>query len=61
MLAMLPLSIYLQGLADPTTIEYPGPGDFFVFLLYILALIPSLVVYLVAAWAMKLNSHIAAH
>jgi hypothetical protein len=30
---MLPAALYLQGVIDPTTVEYPGPGDgFMVFL-----------------------------
>lgn len=59
MLAMLPLPIYLQGLADPTTIEHPGPGDGFAFLLYIMALISSLVAYLLAAWVIRSNNRMA--
>ena len=49
MLATLPLPIYLQALADPTTIEHPGPGDGFAFLLHIVVLTSSLLVYLFAA------------
>ncbi|NGX94377.1 MAG: hypothetical protein G4V63_03800 [Candidatus Afipia apatlaquensis] len=33
MALMLPAALYLQGVIDPTTVEYPGPGDgFMVFL-----------------------------
>lgn len=45
MLLALPVYIHLQGVLDPTTVLYPGPGDGFIVLLYLAVLIPSAVGY----------------
>lgn len=58
MLAGIPSSIYLQGLADPTTIDGPGPGDGFVVLVHVFTLIVSLVLYLLAAWLIRSNKQL---
>jgi hypothetical protein len=50
MLVALPIYIKVGGILDPSTIEYPGPADGFLVLLYGGLLIPALVVYAGYAW-----------
>jgi hypothetical protein len=48
---VVPLAyLSVQALVDPTTVEFPGPGDGLVALLYLWILIPSALGYLVFAW-----------
>jgi hypothetical protein len=46
MISALPIYIYLQGVIDPTIIEYPGPGDGFIVLLYLAVLLLTGIGYL---------------
>jgi hypothetical protein len=46
----LPLYIWTCALLDPTTIEYPGPGDGFVVLLYLFFLVPMTIGYSAYVW-----------
>lgn len=50
MLLVLPAALYFQGVIDPTTVEYAGPGDGFVILLYLIMLIGSAFYYGAFAW-----------
>jgi hypothetical protein len=45
-----PLYIWIESKLDPTSIEYPGPGDGLAFLFYLFLLLPSALVYSVYAW-----------
>jgi hypothetical protein len=45
MILALPIYVYFQGVLDPTTILYPGPGDGFVALFYPVILLPTALVY----------------
>lgn len=42
---VVPLFIRIQALIDPTTIQYPGPGDGFILILYALLWFPSAIGY----------------
>jgi hypothetical protein len=46
MILALPVYIYLEGVVDPTTVEYPGPGDGFVVLFYLASLLLTAIGYL---------------
>ena len=46
MVLALPIYIYIEGVVDPTTIQYPGPGDGFVVLLYGVVLVLTGIGYL---------------
>ncbi|HUI97649.1 MAG TPA: hypothetical protein VLX44_17975 [Xanthobacteraceae bacterium] len=50
LLVALPLCIWIQGILDPTTIAYPGPGDGFVLFLYLYCLGPAVLIYSGYAW-----------
>jgi hypothetical protein len=41
------LSVYIENTVDPTTVEYPGPGDGLLLLAYPFTAAPSLLGYLV--------------
>jgi hypothetical protein len=45
MACALPVYLRIQALIDPTTILYPGPGDGFILLIYLLLLIPAVIGY----------------
>jgi hypothetical protein len=45
MILALPIYIYFLGVLEPTSIQYPGPGDGFVALLYLVILLPTTLVY----------------
>jgi hypothetical protein len=45
MIFALPIYIYFLGVLEPTSIQYPGPGDGFVALLYLVILLPTTLVY----------------
>ena len=45
MLLALPIYLHVLGALEPTTIEYPGPGDGFVVMLYMMILLPTALVY----------------
>jgi hypothetical protein len=48
---LLALPIYVKGLGilDPSMISYPGPGDGFVVLLYLVNLVPAVIGYSIYA------------
>src|SRR5690348_10852143 len=39
-------AVYVEGLLDPTTLQYPGPGDGLALLFYLFNAVPSLLGYL---------------
>jgi hypothetical protein len=41
------LSVYIENTVDPTTVEYPGPGDGLLLFAYPFTAVPSLLGYLV--------------
>jgi hypothetical protein len=41
------LSVYIENSVDPTTVEYPGPGEGLLLLAYLFTAVPSLLAYLV--------------
>ncbi len=45
-----PVCIWLQGILDPTTIKYPGPGEGLGVLLYLFNLVPATLIYSGYAW-----------
>lgn len=53
MLLALPLYLQFEFLLDPTTIQYPGPGDGFIVLLYLLILVPTIVGYSVFCYVSR--------
>jgi hypothetical protein len=53
LLFIYPIYIRIGGILDPTTIEYPGPGDGFGALLYLFFLVPSLLLYSACAWVSR--------
>jgi hypothetical protein len=50
MLLSMPLYLKGRGILDPTSIEYPGPGDGFGVLLWLMFLVPCLVGYGMYVW-----------
>jgi hypothetical protein len=51
-------AVYIEGILDPTTVEYPGPGDGLVLLVYLFTAVPSLFGYLVfVIWNAVLATH----
>lgn len=50
MLLVLPAVTYFQNVIDPTTVEYPGPGDGFLIFLYVIVMIASALYYAAFAW-----------
>jgi hypothetical protein len=50
LLTALPAYLWIQGILDPTTIDYPGPGDGLVVLLYLFCLVPAILAYSGYAW-----------
>ena len=54
----LPIYVFILGIMDPTTIEYPGPGDGFVFLLYLFFLVPAILLYSAYAWVTRRKSRV---
>jgi hypothetical protein len=38
--------VFIEGIVDPTTVDYPGPGEGLALLFYLLTAIPSLLGYL---------------
>jgi uncharacterized membrane protein YjjB (DUF3815 family) len=51
-----PSYILTQGIIEPTTIQYPGPGDGLVLLLYVINLLPTLLIYSTYAWFTRSKS-----
>lgn len=47
---VLPAAIYFQGIIDPTTVEYPGPGEGFLVLVYLMMMTASAFYYAAFAW-----------
>jgi hypothetical protein len=45
MVLALPVYIHFLGVLEPTSIQYPGPGDGFVVLLYLVILLLTALVY----------------
>jgi hypothetical protein len=41
------LAVYVEGILDPTTVEYPGPGEGLFLFVYLFTAVPSLLGYLV--------------
>jgi hypothetical protein len=56
MLLALPIYVHFQGVLDPTSIQYPGPGDGLGVLLYLLILLPTVVVYSIFSFAIRVRS-----
>jgi phosphotransferase system glucose/maltose/N-acetylglucosamine-specific IIC component len=50
MLLALSFATYLGGVLDPTTIEYPGTGEGFGIVLYLIMMIASALYYAAFAW-----------
>ncbi len=59
LLVTLPLCVWLQGRLAPSTIEYPGPGDGFVLLLYLFFLVPAVLFYAGYAWFTRRKPRVA--
>jgi hypothetical protein len=53
MLLTLPAYVWIGGVLDPTTIDYPGPGDGFLVLLYGFFLMLALSLYAAYAWVTR--------
>jgi len=52
------LSVYIEKTVDPTTVEYPGPGEGLLLLAYPFTAVPSLLGYLVfVIWNVVLTIH----
>lgn len=49
----LPVYLRVQALLDPTTVNYPGPGDGFIVLLYLFYLLPSLIGYVIFCYVSR--------
>ena len=49
----LPVYLRIQALLDPTTVLYPGPGDGFVVLIYLLLLVPSVIGYAIFCYVSR--------
>lgn len=60
MVFALPAAIWIGGVLDPTTIEYPGPGEGFAALAYVFCLMPCALLYSVYAWCTRTKSHAGA-
>jgi hypothetical protein len=52
----LPLYVWIGAILDPTIIEYPGPGDGFVYLLYAFVAVLTMIGYAVYAWLARTKS-----
>jgi hypothetical protein len=51
------LSVYVEKTVDPTTVEYPGPGEGLLLLAYPFTAVPSLLGYLVfVIWNVVVNA-----
>jgi hypothetical protein len=60
MITSMPIYLHIQWTLDPTSMEYPGPGDGIGFLLWLICLVvaivlyaASLALYAVGAWFMR--------
>jgi hypothetical protein len=53
MLVALPIYFRIGGILDPTTIDYPGPGEGFLVLLYGFFLVPAVLLYAAYAWVTR--------
>jgi hypothetical protein len=51
-----PVYHFIEGILDPTIIEYPGPGEGFGLLFYVINLVPTLIIYSVFAWFTRSKS-----
>jgi hypothetical protein len=49
----LPVYLRIQALLGPTTVLYPGPGDGFVVLIYLLLLVPSVIGYAIFCYVSR--------
>jgi hypothetical protein len=56
LLLTLPVYIWIRGILDPTTIEYPGPGEGFIVLIYLFYSVPMIVAYATYAWLTRRKS-----
>jgi hypothetical protein len=45
MVLLMPVYLHIQAVLDPTSIDYPGPGDGFGLLLWLYCLVPSIIFY----------------
>jgi hypothetical protein len=50
MVASMPIYLHIEGVLDPSSIEYPGPGVGFGILLWLFCLVTALILY--AAYAL---------
>jgi hypothetical protein len=51
-------AVYIEGILDPTTVDYPGPGEGLLLFLYLFTAVPSLLGYLVfVIWNAVLTTH----
>jgi len=52
------LAVYIESILDPTTVEYPGPGEGLLLFVYVFTAVPSLLGYLVfVIWNAVLTIH----
>jgi hypothetical protein len=48
MIPVVPLfAVFIEGILDPTTVEYPGPGEGLLLLVYLFTAGPSVIGYLI--------------
>lgn len=45
MVFAFPCYVYFLGVLDPSSIQYPGPGDAFIWMAYLVVLLPTALVY----------------
>jgi hypothetical protein len=51
-------AVFIEGVLDPTTVEYPGPGEGLLLLVYLFTAAPSLLGYLIfVIWNAVLTIH----
>jgi hypothetical protein len=50
MILPMPIYLHVQFVLDPTSIEYPGPGDAIGFFLWLFLMVLSIIVYAAYAW-----------
>jgi hypothetical protein len=53
MAVALPVYLRIQAALDPTTVLYPGPGDGFIVLIYVLLLVPSIIGYAIFCYVSR--------
>jgi hypothetical protein len=56
MVLTLPIYIHFLGVLEPSSIQYPGPGDAFVAMLYVVILLPTALVYSVFSFFTRTRS-----